>query len=119
MVRPSFRRWVASALALVAGWVVYTYPPAASAWYPRCVFHSLTGLDCPGCGGTRALHQLLHGHVGEAFKLNPLLFVLLIVAFFAAPAFWRGETPKFFEKPWFGWASVIVLTGFWIGRNVV
>lgn len=114
-----FRIWVASGLALLAGWIVYTFPPAASTWYPRCVFHALTGLDCPGCGGTRALHQLLHGHVAEAFALNPLLFLLIPVALFAAPSLMRGETPAFMGKPWFGWTCVVVLTGFWIGRNVI
>ncbi len=114
-----FRTCLASVFALVAGWIVYTVPPAASTWYPRCLFHSVTGLDCPGCGGTRALHQLLHGHVAEAFALNPLLFLLLPLALLAAPSILRGETPVFMTKPWFGWTCVVVLTGFWIGRNVI
>jgi len=118
MVPRSFRNWAASALVIVAGWIVYTFPPAASTWYPRCVFHTLTGYDCPGCGGTRAMHQLLHGHVREAFALNPLLFVLIPVALCALPSLWRGETPALTTKPWFGWTTVIVLSTFWIGRNV-
>lgn len=119
MSRVSWRVWLSSAIAIVAGWVVYTFPPAATSWYPRCVFHTLTGLDCPGCGGTRALHHLLHGRVGDAFAMNPMLFAMLLVAAFAAPAFLRGESPRFMSKPWFGWTSFVVLTGFWIGRNLV
>jgi hypothetical protein len=119
MALRSSRKWLSSAAVLVVGWIVYTFPPTASAWYPRCLFHTLTGFDCPGCGGTRALHQLLHGNVREAFALNPLLFLLILTVLFAAPSFWRGESPAFFRKPWFGWTSFVVLTSFWIGRNLV
>ena len=28
--------------------------------FPRCLFHSLTGGYCPGCGSQRALHSLLY-----------------------------------------------------------
>jgi len=117
-------RWkpLASALALVvisAGvWVVYTYPPAEHSFYPRCAFKTMTGLDCPGCGGTRAAHALLHGRVGDAFRLNPLLFVLGGVVLVASPKLVRGQQPEFVARPWFGWSALVVLVGWWIVRNV-
>lgn len=40
-----------------------------------CPFHWLTGLNCPLCGAQRMVLSLLHGHVAEAFWLNPGLFV--------------------------------------------
>lgn len=40
-----------------------------------CPFHWLTGLDCPFCGAQRMVLSLLHGHVAEAFWLNPGLFI--------------------------------------------
>src|SRR6478735_12362597 len=40
-----------------------------------CPFKAWTGLDCPGCGATRAAHQLLNGHLLAAMDLN-LVFVL-------------------------------------------
>ena len=33
-----------------------------------CIFHKLTGLYCPGCGGTRAVYWLLKGNV--AYSLH-------------------------------------------------
>ncbi len=63
---------LAGALALL-----FWFNPASHSFYPRCMFHAVTGLDCPGCGGLRATHQLLHGKVAEAFRLNPLLVCLL------------------------------------------
>lgn len=42
---------------------------------PACPSRWLTGLYCPGCGATRALHALLHGNIEKAFSMNPV-FVL-------------------------------------------
>lgn len=120
-----WRSFKASATALsissvlaAGAWVLYTYPPASTPWYPRCAFKQLTGFDCPGCGITRASHHLLHGRIAEAFQLNPLLFVFIAVALCALPSILRGRRPRFLEAPWFGWGSVIVVIGWWIGRNV-
>jgi hypothetical protein len=107
----------AAAAAAVGVWVLYTFPPAAYSFYPRCPFRLVTGMLCPGCGTTRALHHLLHGRVEEAFRLNPMLFVLMAVFLFALPSIVRGRRPDFLMKPWFAWAAFFVLTGYWIVRN--
>ena len=49
--------------ALGAGAVVFFFNPATHGFYPVCVFHQLTGLNCPGCGGTRSVYALLHGNI--------------------------------------------------------
>lgn len=46
---------------------------------PPCVFHSLTGLYCPGCGGTRAVRYLLHGQLGKSLFYNPVVLYGAIV----------------------------------------
>lgn len=57
-----------------------------------CLFHAMTGLYCPGCGGTRAVWYLLHGHLCLSFRFHPLVpytaAVLLMetVSFLAARA---------------------------------
>lgn len=105
-------------MAAAGGWVLYTFPPATSGFYPQCPFKFLTGLDCPGCGTTRALHHLLHGRVSEAFFLNPFLFAIMIGVLFALPAMLRGERPRFLMKPWFAWGSFVIVTGWWVSRNI-
>jgi hypothetical protein len=105
-------------LAVAGGWVLYTFPPTTTPFYPQCAFKLATGFDCPGCGSTRALHALVHGRFGEAFRFNPMLFAMMIVAGCGVPSMLRGETPRFLYAPWFGWGSVAVLTAWWIGRNV-
>lgn len=69
--------WVVGAAAAgVLTFVLYWFAPGEYRFYPRCWFYTLTGWQCPGCGGLRAAHLLLHGNIVEAFRQNPLLFVL-------------------------------------------
>lgn len=63
------------------------FDPAGHGFFPRCQFHQLTGLDCPGCGGQRAVHQVLHGHVAAAFHCNALFVSLLPVGLWYASRF--------------------------------
>lgn len=58
--------------------VVYFFvDPAQSKLMPRCLFKSLTGWDCPGCGSQRMLHALLHGDWAGAWHANPLLLSMV------------------------------------------
>ena len=66
-------------LALVVGLAMFrVFDPAHHGFFPKCAIHSLTGLDCPGCGGQRAVHHLLNGEISAAFRANALLLSLLI-----------------------------------------
>lgn len=56
---------------------------AAGQGYFPCPFRTFTGLYCPGCGGTRAVSALLHGHVLQSFYYHPLV----PYAAFTVPAF--------------------------------
>ena len=42
-----------------------------------CPFKNFTGLYCPGCGGQRAFHQILHGNFVQAFHSNFLIYLFL------------------------------------------
>lgn len=46
---------------------------------PQCVFSSWFRIYCPGCGGTRAVEALLHGHVLESVWYHPLVLYTVIV----------------------------------------
>lgn len=38
-----------------------------------CMFHALTGIYCPGCGGTRAVGSLLKGQFFVSFCYHPIV----------------------------------------------
>lgn len=44
-----------------------------------CPLRSLTGWDCPLCGGTRMGAALLRGDVAAAFGFNPVVLIGLVV----------------------------------------
>jgi hypothetical protein len=70
-----------AAAALGAGLgVLYAVPPAQYAIYPRCPFYAVTHLLCPGCGGTRAMYELVHMNLRGALHYNALVTILAPLA---------------------------------------
>jgi hypothetical protein len=54
-----------------------------------CLFQRAFGLPCPACGMTRGVLLTLHGHFGDALRVNPAAPVLTlgIILFAAALVF--------------------------------
>jgi hypothetical protein len=91
----SFRPTFAAMALLPVAASLYVAPPGRVSFYPRCLFHEATGLFCPGCGATRALAALLHGHITEALHLNLLIVMLVPVAtLYLVFALRRAEWPR-------------------------
>ena len=99
---PWSRRLVRGALLLLAAaavaggiFVLVTVKPTDASFYPKCQLHSLTGLHCPGCGTTRAVHALLNGRLEQALAHNPLALIILPVLgyhlFFSLHSWWTGR----------------------------
>ncbi|MGN0396819.1 MAG: DUF2752 domain-containing protein [Candidatus Fimimorpha sp.] len=55
---------LAGAIFYIAGWKIPEYP---------CVMRKMTGLYCPGCGGTRAFLFLIHGKIGMSLFYHPVV----------------------------------------------
>ncbi|HUJ44151.1 MAG TPA: DUF2752 domain-containing protein [Opitutaceae bacterium] len=126
-LHPPIRRAIWSALvlggALVSGGFLYAFNPADHALYPACWLYATTGLKCPGCGGLRATHELLHGHLTAAWALNPLAVLLLPLwawlGLHAGLTLLRGRgLPHATPRPAVMWLAAAALVAFGILRNL-
>ena len=102
--------------------VLYVYDPAMASFYPKCMFNSLTGLYCPGCGAARALHQLAHGNLRVALGFNPLVVASLpFIAYSGIASMLRkndgGRRPATMSH-YMPWVILAVVVLFWVLRNV-
>jgi hypothetical protein len=119
--------WVGPAAVLVAGLGACAYiaavDPNHSTAYPQCPTKLLTGLDCPMCGATRAVHSLLRGDVIGAMDHN-LLFVLLLPAFAYGFVAWtmgrlgHPMRPLPMSSRWVAIPLAVVLLAFAVVRNL-
>jgi len=101
----------------------YFLDPVQHSLFPQCIFHSISGYHCPGCGSQRAIHSLVHlnfaGVVGNNFLFLPAL--LLIAYHYIRPPlnnFMKWKLPNIFyskKTPWIIFAVVVL---FWILRNL-
>jgi hypothetical protein len=91
---------------------------------PLCPFKIVTGLDCPGCGATRALHFAMRGQIETAAGYN-LLFVialpfLLAASFVGASQLfggpWQLPPLRVSRRTW--WILGAVVVAFWVLRNL-
>lgn len=103
--------------------VLYFFNPARHGFYPFCVFYKTTGLLCPGCGSLRAIHQLLHGNLVEALRLNAFFVLALPFAGWVGfrlireAAGWPAA-PLNISTRWV-WFAFVLLLLFTVGRNLL
>ena len=101
-----------------------------------CMLNQLTGLYCPGCGGTRALKYLLGGRILKSLYYNPIV----VYVFF--PWIWLLITQSIYllrkracirnkgflsgrflrpltVKPWFIYTGIIILILQCVIKNIL
>jgi len=103
---------VLAAVVLGSGAVLFFFDPSKHGFYPICLFHTLTGWNCPGCGGTRAAYQLLHGHLLRALRDNAL-FVLTLAVLAGGAGYWLVQKAR--KRP----VTINVPAGVWWGFLIV
>ncbi len=108
-------------LAAGAALLLYFFVEPKNGIFPKCFFHELTGLYCPGCGVQRSFHALLNGHILAAIDYNLLFILFLPLIIYFILAFTWGKKPpssSFIYKPVFSFTVVIVVVSFWVLRNI-
>lgn len=97
-------------------------PEDRATWSPRCPFRAATGLDCPGCGGTRALAALVRGEPALAADHNVLTLALLPVlaygwfGWLAASLGRRRARPELSTRT--AWVVAVAVPAFMLARNL-
>lgn len=82
-----------------------------------CIFHEVTGLHCPGCGGTRAVISLVKLDFYQAFRYNML--IIIAIPFFILHVMCRYIFKLKYRIPNYVWYMLIVIVIlFGILRNI-
>ena len=102
----------------------YRDPHVQGSW-GFCPFRALTGLDCPGCGGLRAVHDLTNLDVAGAASSNLLLVLMVPVVLVLWLAWtrraWRSDRPLLasVSRPMlWGQVALVVIAIFTVARNL-
>ena len=124
-ISPPNSRFAAIILIVTASGIaatVFFFNPSANGFYPVCQFHKLTGLNCPGCGATRALYALLHGDFSTALRDNALfaftLLGLAIRGILSGVRKFRGLPDGEFFPAKFLWPLLVIAIVFTVLRNL-
>ncbi len=116
------RPWTWLALAGTLGLLVLRFTwQWWTALMPGCTVRQMTGLHCPGCGGTRCADRLLAGDLSGAFAMNAAVaFLALAAVVVVARGVWRewkGGSYRAFP-PWLAWSLAGFTVIFGLVRNL-
>lgn len=110
---------------IVAGIIIliyYIFDPINHP-FPRCLFYSITGWECAGCGSQRMLHALLHGDFISAWHYNAVIMILSpILLMMIVAGLFQKELPRFYDiiySRWIVWSVIIIILAWWILRNII
>lgn len=97
--------------------------PAKHEIFPRCIFNSITGYYCPGCGSQRAIHSLLHLDFAGVVSYNFLFIPAFLLIFYhylhtVFNRFFGWKLPNVFYFSRTPWIIFGVIVLFWILRNI-
>ncbi len=111
-----------TALAAVSAWVL-TFNPTDRIADPTgpCLWHALTGINGPSCGGTRMFYYLIHGNLIEAARHHLLALVGVLYGGYVLVAWtatWLLGTKMPIWRPG-RWAIIAYIAAFLIYSTVL
>jgi hypothetical protein len=116
------RPWTLLAIAGAAGALLLR---GSVSWWsaalPGCLIQQMTGLHCPGCGGTRCATRLLKGDLGGAVAMNAAVVLIATAGIGVIGAAvwseWKGRPSKG-VPPWLVWSLAGFMVAFTVLRNL-
>ena len=104
-----------------AGYVWLSNPTDGGAYdLPTCIVKLTTGLDCPGCGGTRAFYYLMHGNLAQAARYHaPAVFAAPFLVWLYVAWAVKRVTGKKIPTPTIGPRSLSLFLLAWAIFSVV
>lgn len=123
---PVSRRLAAPAATLATVGAAFAYvgavDPGEPGHYPVCPLLRFTGFYCPGCGGLRSAHAVVHGDFAAALGMNALA-VAAFAAFALFMVFWlvrvlRSRPVRVPLRSPHWWALGILALAFTVVRNL-
>lgn len=121
--------WLTAGWAFLVVWaadgIFLSVVPIPTHLGPGCLLRKLTGLYCPGCGGTRAFFALLTGHPLLSLYFHP------VVAYTAGLFLWyvASNTVEWLSRGhfavgshfhrWYAYGAFALILVNWAVRNIL
>ncbi|WP_290100216.1 DUF2752 domain-containing protein [uncultured Muribaculum sp.] len=113
----------AAVIFIVAAWFYFSFDPASTHLFPKCLFLQVTGFKCPGCGSQRAVHAILNGDMVTAWRMNAFLVAAIpVIAVMLVAELMRTRNRAFYKSVN---SRVVVLSVlflivmWWVLRNIL
>ena len=75
--KQKFKLSIKLLIYIIIIYLIYTYLYYNYSIKIPCLFHEMSNLYCPGCGITRMIISICKLDFYQAFRYNPLLFILM------------------------------------------
>lgn len=91
----------------------------------QCLFWRFFGLYCPGCGGTRSVDALLHGHMLQALWYHPLVpymagvYLAFMISWTAAKLHLFGLNMGMKFRPGYMYGMLVIIGFNFLLKNVL
>ena len=117
--------WVCIGLSLLLvtawqhGWLSFLLPRGG------CTLHNLTGYYCPGCGGTRAVYALLHGHILCSLFYHPIVVYTAVFFgwFMLSQTIQKASRGRYaigmHYRDLYLWAALAIVLLNWLVKNLI
>ncbi|SEI75287.1 Protein of unknown function [Lachnospiraceae bacterium A10] len=88
-----------------------------------CPFHQVTGFYCPGCGGTRSVIALLHGHILQSLIYHPIVLYVVVMFLYAMlktaySRITKNPAKRYHFRPAYAYIALIILGINFLIKNI-